>query len=223
MQKIVIAGNTLSAEIMYSYLEYDDRYEVVGFTVDRDFLKESKFHGLDVTPIEELDQKYSKGEVKIILGVGYSDLNRTRQKIFVQLKDLGFKIETYIHPLARIYNKNQIGEGSIILANSVIEPFSTVGENCVIWANCTIGHHSTIESHCWIASGSVVAGEATIKTNSFLGVNVTIANKVKVGEFNVIGGSTFISKDTNQNEVWLSRQGEKHRFDSENYGKFFLK
>jgi sugar O-acyltransferase (sialic acid O-acetyltransferase NeuD family) len=224
MQKIVIAGNTLSAEILLSYLRQDSRYQVVAFTVDRSFVTNSTLRDLPVVPIDELSSRYSpKENVRILMGIGYSDLNRVRQKLFLNLKELGYAFETYIHPTAHIFNDGVIGEGSVILANTVVEPYSTIGANSVVWANCTVGHHSSVGDNCWVASGTVIAGEAKVKNNSFLGVNVTIANKVIVEELNVIGGSTFISKDTKANEVWLSRQGEKHRFDAENYSKFFLK
>lgn len=224
MQKIIIAGNTLSAEILFSYLKQDSRFDVVAFTVDRPFISESSLHGLPVIATDEIASKMPpSGEVKLLMGVGYSNLNRNRQNLFVKLKELGYSFETYIHPTARIFNGGCIGEASVVLANTVVEPFSTIGANSVVWANCTVGHHSKVQDHCWVASGTVIAGEATVKNNSFLGVNVTIANKVVVEELNVIGGSTFISKDTKPNEVWLSRQGEKHRFDSQNYSNFFLK
>ena len=225
MQKIIIAGNSLSAEILYSYIKLDQRYKILGFTVDEKFIQAKTLFSLEVLPLEKLHTFYdpSKTDMKIILAIGYKDLNRTRENIYTRLKEQGFSIETYIHPEAKIYNGGNIGEGSIVLANSVIEPFSTLGINSVVWANCTIGHHSKVENHCWIASGTVIAGEGVVRNNSFLGVNVTVANKVTVEEFNVIGGSTFITKDTKKNEVYLSRHGEKHRFDSENYMKFFIK
>jgi sugar O-acyltransferase (sialic acid O-acetyltransferase NeuD family) len=221
MQKIIIIGNAIAAEILYGYLKNDMRYEVVAFSANKQYLSEKQLFNIDVVDFEILKEKYSINEYKIILGMGYSNLSKDRTKMFQKVKELGYEIETYLHPDAKIYNENNIGEGSIVLANSVIEPYSIVGINSVIWANCTIAHHSVIEDNCWIASGSVIAGEAKIKSNCFLGVNATIVDKIIVESFNIVGANTMISKNTKPNEVYLSRNGEKHRFGANDYVQYF--
>jgi sugar O-acyltransferase (sialic acid O-acetyltransferase NeuD family) len=221
MQKIIIVGNGIAAEILYGYLKYDDRYDLVTFSVDKKYINKDKLFDLEVEDLNEIKSKYSASDYKIILGIGYSDINKDREKIFKRIKQDGYEIETYIHKDAKVFNDGNIGEGSIVLANSTVEPHSKIGKNSVIWANCTIGHHSVIEDNCWIASGSVIAGEAIVKNNCFLGVNTTIVNKVTIDKFNIVGANSMISKNTKENEVYLSRSAEKHRFGSTDYAKFF--
>lgn len=223
MKEIIIAGNSITAEIVYQYLSQDSRYRVVAFAVDEEYVTGDQFCGLPQIGFKSLSTKFNPANVRLVMAIGYKNINKNRQNIFEKLKEEGFHFETYIHPDAKIFNGNKIGEGSLVLANTVVEPFSVIGKNCVVWANCTIGHHSKIEDHTWIASGTVIAGEGVVKNNTFLGVNVTVANQVTVEAFNVIGGSTFIAKDTKPNEVYLSRNGEKHRFDAENYMKYYIK
>jgi sugar O-acyltransferase (sialic acid O-acetyltransferase NeuD family) len=221
-KKIIIIGNSLSAEILHGYIKRDNRYKIIAFSVEADHIKEKNFCGLEVVDFDQL-KRYNTSDHKIVLAVGYSEQNKVRQKLFERVKQMGFEAETYIHPDARVYNNEKIGEGSVILANSVIEPCSTIGANTVVWANCTIGHHSIIGDNIWIASGTVVAGEAAVGDNSFIGVNCTISNKVKVGSFNIVGANTCIQKCTKDNEVYLSRSGEIHRFNAADYSKFLLK
>ena len=48
MKKVVLAGNSVTAEIINSYLQKDKRYEVVGATVDEIFMAQggaSSLHG----------------------------------------------------------------------------------------------------------------------------------------------------------------------------------
>jgi|APSaa5957512535_1039671.scaffolds.fasta_scaffold10984_7 sugar O-acyltransferase (sialic acid O-acetyltransferase NeuD family) len=221
MQKIIIVGNGIAAKILYGYIKNDKRYKVIAFSVDYKYINQSKLFGLDVVDLNKLKDLYSVNGYKLILGVGYNNINKDREDIFKRVKNFGYRVETYIHLDARIYNENCIGEGSIIFANSVVEPYSTIGKNSVIWANCTIAHHSSIEDNCWIASGSVIAGEAKIKSNCFLGVNSTVVNKVVVDKFNIIGAHAMVSKNTKENEVYLARSGEKHRFGASDYVHYF--
>jgi len=222
MKKIIIIGNEIGAKTLYGYLHNDSRYKIVAFSVDKEYIKENDIMNVPVVAIENLQMKYPNNEYSIILGIGYKNLNKNREDMFNRIKEMGYIIETYIHPSAVILNDNNIGEGSMIFAGAVIEPHTKIGNNSLIWANCVIAHNAEIADNAWIASNSIISGEAKIHNNTFIGVNCTISNNVIIAERNIIGAATFISKSTQPNEVYLSRMGEKHRFDAENYSKYFL-
>ena len=84
------------------------------------------------------------------------------------------------------------------MANSVVEPFTSIGENSMIWSNCTIAHHSTVGSHCWIASNSIISGQAAVKDFVFIGVQCTIVNEVIVEELNILEQDHLSQKIQNQ-------------------------
>lgn len=223
MKKIIIIGNTIAADIIYGLLNSDGRYEIVGFSVDKEYITETEKFGLEVISIDALKETYNATEHAVMLGIGYNNVNQTRAEIFNRIKSLGYSVETYIHPSAVINSEAKIGEGSIVMANSVVEPFSSIGENSMIWSNCTIAHHSTVGSHCWIASNSIISGQATVKDYVFIGVQCAIVNEVIVEELNIIGAGSLITKNTKPKDVYLTRSSEKHRFDAINYSKYFLK
>ena len=172
--------------------------------------------------LNTLPVKFPAKDYKVVLGIGYSNLNQNREAIFNRIKSMGYTLETYIHPSAVVHYGATIGEGSMVLSNSVVEPFAEIGCNSLIWSNCTIAHHSKVHSHCWIASNTVLSGEASIKDLSFIGVGCTIVNKVTVEKLNIIGAGSLITKNTRPEEVFLSRNAEKHRFDAINYAQYFL-
>ena len=222
MKKIIIIGCEAGAKTLFGYLSTDDRYEVVAFSVDKEFISIDKLFDLPVIPIENLVSEYSPSDFSIVIGLGYKHLNAYRTTMFNRLKDMGYIIETYIHPSAIILNNNQIGEGSMIFAGVIIEPFSRIGNNTFVWANSVIAHNAEVGDNCWIASKAIISGNAKVLSNTFIGVNSTITNHVIVAENNIIGAATLISKCTQANEVYLSRNGEKHRFEAMDYAKYYL-
>lgn len=221
MKKVILAGNATTAEIIYSYLENDDRYKVVATTVDDEYVAQNKIPDIPSIAISDLEANYKPGEVAIIMAMGYNDLNRVRETFFNRLHNAGYEILTYIHKDACVYTDNKIGKGAVILPGAVVEPHVTVGDNSMIWCNSTLAHHSTVEDNCWIATGTVLSGQAKIRRNSFVGVNATIVNEVEVGPFNIIGAAALISKNTKPNTVHLSRTAEVFRCSAEEYTKFF--
>lgn len=221
MKKVLLAGNSITADILYSYLKKDKRYEVMATTVDDEYVDSNSINGLRSVAISQLNTFFSPDDVTVIMAMGYSNLNSNRESMFLRLKELGYTVETYIHEDACVYTEKFLGEGCVVLPNAVVEPHVQVDENSIIWCNVILAHHCHIAKHCWIASSAVISGQASISRNSFIGVNSTIVNKVLVGEFNVIGAAAMISKNTKPNTVHLARSAEQLRYSSDEYVKFF--
>ena len=127
--------------------------------------------------------------------------------MFHRLKGLGYRIETYVHPDAKVYTEHPLGEGCIVLPAAVIEPHVRLSANSMVWANVILAHDSSVAENCWIASGAVISGQARIERNAFIGVNATIVNKMVVGEYCIIGAGVLITKNTKASSVHLAKIG----------------
>lgn len=220
MKEILLAGNAITAHILNCYLVRDDRYRVVGLTVDDDFIQREGIHGLNSIALSHLKESHDPKDYAVIMAMGYNDINRSREFMFHRLKEMGYRIESYIHPDAKVYTEHPLGEGCVILPSAVIEPHVRLGANSMVWANVTLAHHSSVAENCWVASGAVISGQAHVGRNSFIGVNATIVNKVVVGEYCIIGAGALVTKNTKASSVHLARSGEEHRFSSQDYMKF---
>jgi sugar O-acyltransferase (sialic acid O-acetyltransferase NeuD family) len=221
MKRIILAGNAVTANILSGYLACDSRYEVTSMVADSVFLSSPSSSTGNTVAMSEVATRFSPSKHSVIMAVGYSKLNRTRETLFSRLKNLGYHIETYVHPDARVYTQHALGEGCVVLPGAVIEPHAQVASNTMVWCNVTLAHHSVVAENCWIASGAVVSGQTLVGRNTFVGVNATIVNDVKVGEYNLIGAGALISKCTKPNTVHLARSAEVLRYSAEEYDEHF--
>jgi hypothetical protein len=154
MTKIILAGNAITADILYSYLRGDLRYEVLGQTVDDEFLSLGGIDGLKSVGLSQVTDVFPPEQFRVIMAAGYSDLNRVRESLFKRLKGMGYVIETYVHPDARVYTAHTLGEGSVVLPAANIEPHAWVGANTMVWCNVTLAHHCNVAENCWVAAGT---------------------------------------------------------------------
>ena len=157
---------------------------------------------------------------KIINKVGYIQMNNIREKKYHEAKEKGYDFINYIHPSIEIHDSIKIGENNIILDYATIQPYVTIGNSNFIWSNAVIAHGSTVGDTNWIASGVVISGDANIKSKCFLGVNATIGHNVTIEDENFIGANTLVTKSTNDKEVFISKEGEKFRLDSQRFLHF---
>lgn len=221
MKKILVAGNAITAEIICAYLSQDARYQVAGLTVDDAFAAKGGVEGYKTVGLSEAVRAFPPDTYRVIMAMGYNDLNRTREAMFVRLKAMGYGVEAYIHPDARVYTDRPLGDGCVVLPGAVIEPYAQVGANTMVWSNVTVAHHSSVGDHCWLGAGTVISGQAKVLHNTFLGVNCTVVNDVTVGEFNIIGAAAMISRSTAPSSVHLARSAEPFRYSSQDYVKHF--
>jgi len=220
-KKVIFAGNAITAEIMFAYLRRDARYRIDGFTVDEEFVGEGGMCDYRTVGLSEATSAFPPDTYRVIMAMGYNDLNRTREAMFARIKAMGYGVETYVHPDAQVYTDRPLGEGSVVLPGAVIEPHALVGTNTMVWSNVTLAHHSSVDDHCWVAAGTVVSGYAKVLRNSFLGVSSTVVNAVTVEEFNIVGANALISRDTKPHSVHLARSAEPFRYSSGDYVKHF--
>jgi sugar O-acyltransferase (sialic acid O-acetyltransferase NeuD family) len=211
---LVIFGAADLGELAHYYFTHDSDYEVVGFTLDRDYLKEETLCGLPVVPFEELPQHFPPDTHALFIALSYSKLNEIRKQKFAAGKALGYHMPSYVSSHATILNDRRIGENCFILEDNTVQPFVTIGNNVTLWSGNHIGHHSTIEDHCFIASHIVISGGVTIKQSCFLGVNATVRDHVSIGEKCVIGAGALIMADAEPEGVYIGPATERSRVPS---------
>lgn len=218
MQKIIIYGNGKIAKIIYQFIKKE--YEVVAFTVENDYLKENLIEGLPVTPFENIEKAYDTSKHKMIIAVGYVQMNDIRERKYLDAKKKGYEFINYIHPSVEMHDNIKIGENNIILDHVTIQPYATIGDSNFIWSNAVIAHGCEIGDTNWITSGVVISGDTTVKSKCFLGVNATIGHSIILENENFIGANTLITKNTHEKEVFISKDGEKFRLDSQRFLQF---
>lgn len=221
MTKVILAGNGITCEVLSVYLLRDTRYEICGLVVDDEFVTLGRSSLQTTVGLSEVAKTFPPETFRVIMAMGYNDLNRTREAMFNTLKGMGYVLENFIHPNAHVHTQIPLGEGCVVLPGAVIDPYVELGANTMVWSNVTVAHHSQVGSHCWLATGSVVSGQAKLLDNTFLGVNSTVVNGVTVGAFNIVGAAALITRDTRPHSVHLARSGEALRYSSEEYIRHF--
>lgn len=201
---IIIFGLNDLAEMANYYLKHDNKYsgyEVLGFTVHREFLDKlgkTEFQGLPIIAFEDLDEMYST-RYKMIAPV--TD-NKLRVKVYKEAKEKGFEFISYVSEKCTDFSE-YIGENCFILEDNTLQPFTHIGNNVILWSGNHIGHHSKIEDNVFITSHVVISGHVQVKQGAYLGVNSTIRDGITIGENCIIGMGSLVTKNTEPNQTYI--------------------
>lgn len=219
MSKVILFGDGKIAEEIYHYFTNDSPYEVAAFCVDRAYLTKDTLFNLPVVPFEEVTDTYPPSQFKMFVALGYQQLNRLRERKFHEAKAKGYELVRYVCSKASNFGNVSIGENSLVLENSTIQPLAKIGDNVFIWSGNHVGHHAVIKDHVYLSGHVIVAGNAVIGENCFLGVNSTIAHNVTLGAKCIVGAGALIVQNAEAGSVFIQPGTEKIRLDSERFLK----
>lgn len=212
--RLVIFGTGDIAELAYTYFSTDSDFEVVAFTVDREFLGTETFCGLPVVAFEEVGQRYPADDHAMFVALSYTRLNVLRRDKFLAAKAMGYRLASYVSSRASVLNDGVIGENCFILEDNTVQPFVRIGDNVTLWSGNHIGHHSRIADHTFIASHVVVSGGCKIGEMCFIGVNATLRDHIEIGARCVIGAGALLLSNAEPEGVYLGPETERSRIPS---------
>ena len=211
---LIIFGTGDIAELAHYYFTTDSSYDVTAFTVNAEYLGSNSFCDLPVVAFEELTSHYHPDQHDLFIALSYTRLNAVRKDIYVEARDMGFSLASYVSSKATVLNEGRIGDNCFILEDNTIQPFVTIGNNVTLWSGNHIGHHSTIHDHSFIASHVVVSGGVEIGEQCFIGVNATLRDHICVGDRCVVGAGVLLLDDADPEGVYMGKSAERSRVPS---------
>ncbi len=216
MKDLIIVGTGDYALVAFHFLKESKQYNVIAFSEERDFIRNSEIEGLPNFAFEELEGKAPANQTMLLIAIGPNKVNSVRERLYLNAKLRGYSFIKYISPKANVWDENSIGENSFIFPNCVVEPFASIGNNCVMWSGAIVAHHSLVNDHCFLAPGVCISGRSVIGSNSFIGINSTIRDNVKIGEKCIVGAGALIKKDLPSGGVYSEKGTGLYNNDSLN-------
>ena len=198
---IVIYGSGILAELAHYYFTHDSSYRVAGFCLDREYMEEDTFLQLPVVPFDEVEKVFAPGNHAFFVAIGYSELNRVREKKCMDAKAKGYALASYISSSA-VNNASKTGENCLVCENAVLQPFVELGDGSIVWAGALISHHTRIGNYCFVSPGATVSGAVRIGDYCFLGAGTAVRDRIKITDNVVVGMGSVVTNDLQEPGVY---------------------
>ena len=127
---------------------------------------------------------------EVIVSIG---VNETRKTIADKLHcKIG---EAAIHPSAIISDSAEIGEGSVVMAGTVVNADTKIGKHCIINTGATVDHECQIGDYAHVAPGAHLCGQVNVGEGTLIGVGTSVLPCVNIGKWCVIGAGSVVISD----------------------------
>jgi sugar O-acyltransferase (sialic acid O-acetyltransferase NeuD family) len=130
------------------------------------------------------------GQVVLAIGEPFA-----RERTASRARDAGLEILSLHDPSVRIGRRVELGEGSVLCANTVLSTDLRFGRGVQINFGCAIGHDTVFGDFVTCAAGVVICGGARVDRNVWLGIGCKILPGVTIGAGAMIGAGAVVTRD----------------------------
>lgn len=176
--------------------------KVLGFLDDADDVQGKKIIGFSVLgKIADYDN-YRDCEFVIAIGNPY-----IREKIS---NELPVKWYTAIHPTAVISSLDvEIGEGTVIMANAVVNPSARIGKHCIINTGAIVEHDNILEDYVHLSPNVTLAGIVKVGKSTHIGAGSCTKQVLNIASDCIIGAGSVIVKDITESGTYVGVPARK--------------
>ncbi|MBR6559018.1 MAG: acetyltransferase [Clostridia bacterium] len=185
----VVADNALkNGYTNICYIDDNAKGDVIGFPIIG-----------TSTDIECLND----GSTDFIIGIG----NNAVRKMIAEKYRVNWV--TLIHPSAQIAFNAEIGKGSVVMANAVVNVCAKIGEHCIINTGAIVEHDNVIEDYVHISPNAALGGTVHIGDNTHVGIGATVKNNINVCSECTIGAGAVVVKNITDNGTYIGVPARK--------------
>lgn len=175
---------------------------VKGFLDDADDIQQKEIIGFPVLGKTSDYEKYVDCEFIIAIGNPY-----IRKKI---AESINVKWHTAIHPRAVISALDtSIGEGTVIMANAVVNPSARIGRHCIINTGAVIEHDNNIGDYAHISPNAALAGIVTVGECTHIGVGSSTKQVTNIAPDCIIGAGAAVVSDIKESGTYVGVPARK--------------
>ena len=123
---LVIIGNSETALLAYEYFTHDSPWDVVGFCIGEQYIKEQILNGLPVVPLQEMSDRFPPETHQAFVAIAEARLNRVRTEHVAQARAAGYKLVSYVS--SKAFRWHNVELAHVLRTRHNVAPVHTLEE-----------------------------------------------------------------------------------------------
>lgn len=182
MEDIILVGYGGHAKSVADCIERSKEYRIIGYTEPAKVESRYPYLGTD----DVLTEYFNKGIRNVAICQGYLGHGELRQKIYKNVKDIGFTLPVITDPSCIVSETATIGEGTFIGKGAIVNSYARVGKMCILNSMSLIEHECNIMDFSHVAVAAVLCGQVKVGNSAFIGANATVIQCMEIPDGKII-------------------------------------
>ncbi|WP_316569281.1 acetyltransferase [Neobacillus sp. YIM B06451] len=213
MENVVVFGSGRHSKVIIDILEMMGSYRIIGIIDGAREIGE-EIMGYSVIGDLPILKTHPHTITGGIVALGENGARRNMVNDILRM-DKNFKFIRAIHPSAVIGNYVSIGNGTAVMANTVINSATTVGDHCIINTKSSVDHDCQLGDFVSIAPGATLGGGVTVGDHSTVSLGANVIHNITIGEHTVVGAGSTVLKNIGAYAVAYGTPARKIRVRAE--------
>jgi sugar O-acyltransferase (sialic acid O-acetyltransferase NeuD family) len=108
--------------------------------------------------------------------------------------EAGFTLPAIVSPHAYVSRSTQLGGGSIVMHQALLNAGVCVGENCIINSRAHLDHDVHVGADCHIATGTVLNGDVRVGRGTFIGSHSVIMEGLEIPAASIVPMGSVVTR-----------------------------
>lgn len=165
---------------------------ITGITDPDPSLAGTNILGVPVLGDDHLVHNCQTSDIFLVNGLGSVGLPTRRKELFEHFQKSGYTFANVIHPSTIIASDAILGEGTQIMAGSVIQPGCRIGFNSIVNTRVSVDHDCLIGNHVHIAPGVTLSGDVQIGDCVHIGTGASMIQGISIGNNSLIAAGAVV-------------------------------
>ena len=206
--KLVLIGGGGHCKSCIDVIELTNKFEIVGI-LDQSINVGKKVLNHEIIGTDDDIPRLVGPEIFFLITLGQIKSATLRIGIFKRLSLLNANIATIVSPNAYVSPYANIGVGTIIMHNVIVNANASAGDNCILNTGCIIEHDAVVGNHTHISTQAVINGGCIIGEEVFIGSNTTVANHQNITNKVLVGAGSVVVKNIDEAGVYVGNPIKK--------------
>lgn len=192
--RVAVFGAGGHGRVVGDILESGGRHELVAY-LDDDRAKEGQRLGR--TPVRAAGGRLREvaRELRfegVALGIGD---NNVRARIVDRAREAGLEVVQALHPKSVLASSVTLGEGVVVMAGAVVNPFVQLAEGSVVNTSASVDHDCIVRRYAHLFPGARLGGTVDVGEFSYIGMNASVLQNCRIGARATVGAGAVVLKD----------------------------
>jgi sugar O-acyltransferase (sialic acid O-acetyltransferase NeuD family) len=196
---IVVSAGAFAREVVWAARDATEPWDVFGYLDDN-----TQIHGTqicDAPVLGSVEQWCDFPDAQFVVAIGQP---RARRTVVEKMRQRGTpRFGTVIHHSVQKSSYVDVGEGSIICANTVLTTQVKVGAHAIINLSCTVGHDVTTGAYCTFAPLVACSGSVKFGSGVEVGTAAVIRQGLALGDGAMLGMGSVLTKNIPAGGLWV--------------------
>lgn len=149
-------------------------------------------------------ERLNDGSTDFVIGIGNNEIRKAVAESYT------VNWVSLVHPSAQIAFNAEIGKGTVVMANAVVNVCAIVGEHCIINTGAIVEHDNVIENYAHISPNAALGGTVRIGSLTHVGIGATVKNNIEICSDCIVGAGAVVVKNIKESGVYIGVPARKN-------------